>query len=110
VARSKKDIVMNEKLANEFEEGMRNLYRTIVTETKYRPTALRQMIDHYGGVTAAKRLIYSVVPSDGYTKLWELNRLDLTVEAFVLANPQWHSLFTEPELTKAAVRLKSFRK
>lgn len=101
---------MNEKLANEFEEGMRNLYRTIVLETKYRPTALNQMLDHDGGVTTAKRLIYRDVPSDGYTKLWELNRLDLTVEAFVLANPQWYSLFTELELTKAAARLKDLRK
>lgn len=101
---------MNEKLANEFEEGMRNLYRTIVAETKYRPTALNQMIDQNGGVTTAKRLIYSDIPSDGYAKLWELNRLDLTVEGFVLANPQWHPLFTELELTKATTRLKDLRK
>ena len=51
---------MNEKLANEFEEGMRNLYRTIVLETKYKPIKLHQMIDQEGGVTTAKRLIYSL--------------------------------------------------
>jgi hypothetical protein len=36
--------------------------------------------------------------SEGYTALWERGRLDLTVEALIHDNPQWHPLFTPEEL------------
>jgi hypothetical protein len=46
----------------------------------------------------------SSAPSSGFTRLWELKRLDLTVEALALREP-WRRLFTDVELEKARQRL-----
>jgi hypothetical protein len=62
------------------------------------------MVDREGAVPTAKRLIMSSTPSSGFTRLWELKRLDLTVEALALRVP-WRQLFTEVELKKARQRL-----
>ncbi len=101
---------MDNNLAQEFEIALRDLYHTIVAETdaKYKPTLLMKMIDEIGGVSSAKNLISREKPSDGYTRLWELKKLHLTLEAFVLDNPKWHPLFTAEELQKATVRLKQY--
>jgi hypothetical protein len=62
------------------------------------------MISEHGAVEAAKRLINSSKPSDGYTRLWELGRLDLSVEAIV-QEELWKDLFSEKEREKARKRL-----
>ena len=105
-----KDVAMDNTLAQEFEIALRGLYHTIVAETnaKYKPTLLMKMIDEIGGVLSAKNLISREKPSDGYIRLWELKKLHLTLEAFVLDNPKWHPLFTVEELQKATVRLKQY--
>jgi hypothetical protein len=72
--------------------------------TGYRPTEFLRMVDREGAVPTAKRLIMSSTPSSGFTRLWELKRLDLTVEALALRVP-WRQLFTEVELKKARQRL-----
>ena len=64
----------------------------------YTPSIFHQMIVKNGGLTAAKQLINAPKPSDGYTKLWELGRLDISVEAVVFDNAEWHPLFTKEEL------------
>ncbi len=46
--------------------------------------------------------------ASGYTALYIRHRLDLTVEAMVVKNPQWHSLFTDEELKKARKRLMDY--
>jgi len=46
--------------------------------------------------------------SEGYTALWERGRLDLTVEALIHDNPQWHSLFTPEELAICTERLTQY--
>ena len=71
----------------------------------YNATRFLQMIHEHGGLTAAKILINSPGVSSGYTKLWEMHRLDLTVEALVYENSEWHSLFTSDELEKCRNRL-----
>jgi hypothetical protein len=53
-------------------------------------------------------LINSTTPSDGYTHLYERERLDLTVEAMVTENAKWHNLFTNEELAAASSRLKKY--
>jgi hypothetical protein len=45
--------------------------------------------------------------SDGFTTLWELKRLDLSVEAFVL-RPEYAPLFTEEERAIARARLRQY--
>ena len=53
----------------------------------------------------ARLLINARQPSDGYTRLWEMGRLDLSVEAVVHDNAEWHSLFSQEELNKCKKRL-----
>jgi hypothetical protein len=53
-------------------------------------------------------LINSAHVSEGYTALWERKRLDLTVEAMILDNEKYQSLFTENELAICRKRLKQY--
>ena len=62
------------------------------------------MLTEHGGLIAAKKLIADPKYSDGLTKLWELKRLDLSVEALVLREP-WSKLFTTEELASARKKL-----
>ncbi|MGY6531694.1 hypothetical protein [Glycocaulis sp.] len=87
-------------LEGKFEARMRDIYRRSDAECDYRPTYFLQMIDERGGVGAAKALLAKPMPSDGFTKLFELGRLDLAMESLVL-EPEWASLFTDAELNKA---------
>lgn len=73
----------------------------------YRPGYLLEMIGTSGGLAAAKTLLSRPQVSEGFGRLWELSRPDLTVEALILA-PQWASLFTESERTIARRRLKGW--
>nr|MBA3533071.1 EVE domain-containing protein [Ardenticatenales bacterium] len=56
----------------------------------------------------ARRLLNAGNTSEGFTRLWELGRLDLTVEAIVL-KPEFASLFSEEERTRARERLREVR-
>jgi len=60
------------------------------------------------GVLTAWQLMNAPRPSDGYTALWRRGRLDLTVEALIIDDPTWHSLFTPSELDKARRRLAEY--
>lgn len=91
-------------LAKSFEVAMFDIYRRASSEIGYRPTLFLEMLTRDGGLPAAKKLIGNS-PSEGYTRLWEENRLDLSVEAVVVDNPKWHSLFTEDEIARARARL-----
>jgi hypothetical protein len=95
-------------LAVRFTEAMFDIYRRAKAEAKYNATIFLQMITDNGGRTTAKTLINAAQPSDGYTELYLRKRLDLTVEAVVVENPQWHSLFLSEELERAAKRLRAY--
>ncbi|GAA6190904.1 hypothetical protein [Phaeobacter sp. NW0010-22] len=88
-----------------FDQAMFNIYQRAKNEVGYTATVFLGMISDRGGLPTAKALINSAKPSDGYTALYELGRLDLTVEAMVLETPEWHDLFTEDELKRARRRL-----
>ena len=92
-------------LEDEFKSAMLNIYKRAEAECSYRPTLLLQMIDTNVAVGAAKRLLHAAHLSDGFNKLWELGRLDLTVEALVL-NPKWQELFSADEKRIAHNRLR----
>lgn len=91
----------------EFTEEMLDIYRRAKDEVGYNASRFRQMVVEHGGLATAKRLLHSPTVSDGYEKLWEEGRLDLSVEALVL-DPGWASLFTEEELQIARDRLEEF--
>jgi hypothetical protein len=88
-----------------FDEAMFNIYRRAKDEAGYNASIFLKMISDNGGLQTARTLINASRPSDGYTALYERDRLDLTVEAMVLENSVWHELFTSDELERAKSRL-----
>lgn len=92
-------------LEAQFTEEMVNIYRRALDECRYQPSYFLQMVHDKGGRQTALDLITSSKPSDGFTKLWALRRLDLTVEALVLQEP-WKALFSDDVLAVARRRLK----
>lgn len=99
--------LVNEKLALKFENEMRQICEDAKEAFKkeganYNPTRFLQMLNQYGGVETAKRLIKknkdSGRISDGFIKLsYELNRQDLTME-YVILKPEYSELFTPEEI------------
>lgn len=96
-------------LIEQFNAAMFSIYSRAKTEAGYNATVFLRMLTDKNGVDTAKYLINAAKPSDGYTNLYERQRLDLTVEALVVENPKWHSLFTEGEIQKARKRLIEYR-
>ncbi len=92
----------------EFHEAMLDIYRRAKSEAKYNAVRFLQMVTDHGWLTTAHILINSANVSEGYTKLWERGRLDLTVEAMILDNEKYHSLFTEDEVAICRNRLKQY--
>ena len=68
------------------------------------PVRFLNMVQNNGGLEAARRLLASPSVGDGFVALWEVGRLDLSVEALVLQEP-WRTLFTEEVLAVARERL-----
>lgn len=100
-----KPIKANAGLIKAFDEAMLYIYHIAKVECDYTPSHFFQMLTRLRGVKTAKTLINSAKVSDGYTKLFELDRLDLTVEAEIHDNPKWHGLFTDEELAICKNRL-----
>ncbi|WP_018388549.1 hypothetical protein [Ancylobacter sp. FA202] len=92
-----------------FDQAMFEVYRRAKIEAGYNATIFLQMLTDNGGLRTAKTLINSPKPSDGYTALHLRGRLDLTVEAVVIEDERWHSLFDDSELARARKRLHDFQ-
>lgn len=69
----------------------------------YRPTQFKEMLGAQGGNATVRQLLAKGKPSEGFTRLWELKRLDLSVEALVVET-RWRSLI-DPILVQQAERL-----
>ena len=93
----------------DFDAAMLGIYQRALKETGYKASRFFDMLHEHRGLQTARMLIHSSKVSDGYTALWERNRLDLTVEALVHDNPKWHSLFTDDELVICHKRLVDYR-
>lgn len=92
----------------DFEKAMHGIDTRAKLEAGYTAKIYHDMLFRHGGLGTAKQLINAPQVSDGYTALYERQRLDLTVEAVVVENPQWHELFTAEELTRARKRLRDY--
>ena len=90
-------------LESEFHQEMLRIYEE-AKEFGYYPNYFLGMVVERGGLSAAKHLISGSQLSDGFVRLWEEERLDLSVEALVLQDP-WSSLFIHEELAEARRRL-----
>jgi len=73
----------------------------------YKPQAFITMTIADGTVNAVKNVINSEKIPEGFIKLWELNRLDLSMEN-IIQEEEWHELFTEDERNKAKKRLRDY--
>jgi hypothetical protein len=83
-------------------------YHEASVQLRYNATYWLRMVQDYGAVEAAKRLIAGeAVGSDGLTRLWEEGRLDLTVEASML-RPEFAPLFTEAERARTRAILATY--
>jgi len=90
-----------------FGEAMFAIYRE-AQKIGYTPSIFLRMLQEKGTIQTARQLINASQPSDGYTRLWELRRLDLSVEAVVHDNVEWHELFTQDELQRCRKRLTDY--
>jgi hypothetical protein len=63
------------------------------------------MVNRYGTVDTARRLIDGRENAYGFEKLWMLNKLDLTVEAIVYDNPQFQVWFSPKTIANCVARL-----
>ena|ERR1017187_2115371 len=98
----------NQTLITEFDDEMLRVYQRALTEANYRASKFLTMLHEHRGLETARILIHSPAVSDGYTALWERQRLDLTVEAVIYDNPKWHPLFTAEELAVCRRRLEDY--
>jgi len=88
-----------------FHEAMISIYTRARDECSYIATRFLQMVNEVGGLEAAKALLHAAELSDGFTELWLRRRLDLTMEALIVQNPEWYPLFTQEEIQIALKRL-----
>ena len=96
-----------DELERRFHQAMVSIYDTAKRELGYNATRFLQMLSNQGGLATAKQLLWDDRPSDGFTTPWERGRLDLTVEAYVMAN-EFAGLFTEADRNRTRDRLKAY--
>lgn len=94
------------ELEIQFHKDMLSIYEN-AREIGYNATRFRQMVANEGGYNVAKKFINNNNPSEGFTSLWELGRLDLTVESLVLQD-EYNSLFDEVERSIVRDRLEEY--
>lgn len=94
------------RLQDRFDAAMMATYIE-AKKADYNATYLLQMLNDLGGLATAKKLINDSTPSDGFTKLWEMRRLDLTVERLAIRS-QYRDLFTQAEVIAARRRLEQY--
>lgn len=91
----------------QFHEDMKDIYIRAKKECGYIATRFLQMLGTKGGVETAKNLIKKENGTEGFEKLWEMGRLDLSVEALVL-NEKYKELFTDEEREICTERLRKY--
>lgn len=95
---------MNGNLQNELEREFRRASLICINNYGYNPSRFTQMLNDIGPVQTAIKLVMDPKFHEGFTKLWELGRLDLTVEAIILRNP-YNQLFSQDVLNMAREKL-----
>lgn len=90
---------MDNRQNEEFTQHLRAAVRQ-AEELKYFPNRFKSMLDADGGFQTVKRILASGKPSEGFQKLWELGRLDLTCEA-IIVETKWRPYFDQDLLDRA---------
>ena len=92
----------------QFDAAMYRVWQRAKDECNYNASYFLRMLEEMGAVATAKSLLAKSTLSSGYTELWLLGRLDITVECVVLSKA-FRSLFSEQELATARQRLDRLR-
>lgn len=92
-------------LEDKFHDAMLDLYRVAKKECRYDAKVFLDMVLTDGGVKTAQKLLADQTMQYGFRKLYECERLDLTVECLVL-NRRFAKLFNRRELAEARRRLR----
>ncbi|WPC42817.1 hypothetical protein [Clostridium sp. JS66] len=95
-------------LERKFHNAMIEVYRKADKECGYRATRFLQMLGEKGGVKTAKKLISKDGGTEGFLKLWQFGRLDLSIESLVQQD-EFRELFTDEELEMCKERLEKYR-
>jgi hypothetical protein len=90
-------------LEDQFHHAMIGVYEN-AKQHDYFATYFKRMIDEYGGVQAAKRLLANQEIQTGLMVLWEKHLLDQSMEALVIQD-RFKPLFTPQEIAEAHRRL-----
>lgn len=98
---------MDPKQNEEFTAYLRSAVRQ-AEALKYNPTRFKGMIEADGGYETVKRVLAGGKPSDGFMKLWELGRLDLTCEAIIVES-KWRQYFDDDLIERAERLLRESR-
>jgi hypothetical protein len=98
---------MATELQRRFHAAMVEVYVRAKSEAGYTASRFLAMVTDQGGYEAARTLLHASGVSEGYTALWERDRLDLTVEAVIL-KPEWLDLFSPEERNIARERLTQY--
>jgi hypothetical protein len=98
---------MSKELEARFDDAMMGVYQSARDECDYKATRFLQMLHEHRGLETARILLHASNVSEGYVALWERKRLDLTVEAVILAE-EWRPLFSEQERETARARLAEY--
>jgi len=75
------------------------------TRLGYYPSDFVRMVNEHGGVETARRLIADDRVPDGFGRLWEMGRLDMTLEACIRDTPKFHELFDKELIDRCDKRL-----
>ena len=95
-------------LEDEFDKRMQELYHSGKKEARFSAPLFAELLREHGGLETAKRFIHSADYAHGFTALWERKRLDLTVEAMIVAEAKWQPLFTPEEIEICRKRLREY--
>ena len=90
-----------------FDTLMHDIYVRAKAECGYTANDFLAILRKDRGVATAKRLIHAKKQPDGYTNLYLLGRLDLTIEAAIWENRKFWPLFNDEDIAAAKNRLKS---
>lgn len=91
----------------ELYKDMINIYKESDLQCNYRPTRFLQMLNEKGALITAKELINKSNATEGFTRLWECKRLDLSLEVLILKD-KYKELFTDNERQLCLDRLKEY--
>ena len=92
------------RIEAEFEKALHDLCHE-ARSIGYNPIRFQQMLAEQGALATAHQLLAPKGFHDGFTRLWELKRLDISLECVVLS-PTFRPLFSTEELDEARRRLR----